>query len=209
VLEENKGISRKRVINKDLYILRNDNNSEGRKKKKSLFLNIKNVSSRDIQIYQKRERLERVYQETCGKFLDEIKAEKLRKWNQFDIKKRGGIKTLAQVMSERKFEELPKGYSSKVYKINYDKTPIRKSTRTQSERLKKGFHSIIQNPRKYFKDVIGEKKSIFARELIDVKHILKLNQESLKKKKQKFSMFEQSLPKKKSVFYSYRKSRKK
>lgn len=171
-------------------------------------MNLKNVSQRDIQIYVKREKLEREYQKTCGQFLDEIKAEKQHKWNQFDIKKRGGVKTLAQVMSEQKFVRASHARASKPLKINHSRAPLSREEKCQNERLKRGFHSIIQNPRKYFKDVIGEKKSIFAKELIDVKNLLQSNQETLKKKR-KLSLKNTMKSKQKSAFYSHRKERKK
>jgi hypothetical protein len=146
---------------------------------------LKNVSARDIRIYKKREKLEEEYKEKCGKLLKFIKDEKQKRWNQIEIKRRGGIKTLKQVMSERKFNKINPNYISKTPKtsLNTNSGRLKKNERSKSEQLKRGFHSIIQNPKKYFKDVVGEKKSIFAKDLINVKQLIEMNQKNLKKKK--------------------------
>lgn len=188
-----------------MYIFRNNLNIN-RKEQRDSFAFLKHVTPRDIRIYRKREKLEKEYKDKCGKLLQLIKEERQNRWNQIDIKRRGGVKTVAQVMNERQLKKFSKssGKRMNLNKMLQGNAHNGQLQRCQSEQLKRGFHSIIQNPKKYFKDVLGEKKSIFAKDLVQVKRLLKSNQKFLHRKRQTQLVTQESITNRFARFYSPR-----
>lgn len=147
------------------------------------------MSPRDIRIYRRREKLEKEYKEKCGKLLDFIREKRQHRWHQLDICRRGGVKTHAQVQSEGQLKELSKSTGKppgRGRKKGGEKTGRAKAEqRSKSEQLKRGLHSIIQNPRKFYKDYLGEKKSAFAKGLATVKGLIESNKKLLRSKRKR------------------------
>lgn len=116
-----------------------------------------------MKVYWKREKLEAEYQQKCGDFIRQLEIERKMKWRTFERRKEVGLKRFK---------------SEKEMRNEFAKNVEKEQKRQRSQRLSKrkasqGLLRIAQDPRRFFKDVIGEKKSLFAQNLGSVKKYLK------------------------------------
>jgi hypothetical protein len=116
-----------------------------------------------MKVYWKREKLEEEYQQVCGKFLKEIELEK-----KFKIKsneRRTGLK-------HKRFQS-QKILKKEILQKMEQEHIQRKNEFFNKKKASQGILKIAQDPKRFFKDVIGEKKSVFAKSLNSVKKYLK------------------------------------
>lgn len=132
----------------------------------------RHLSQRDMQVYWKREKLEEEYQQKCGEFIKNLELEKKRKWGKVEK-----TKNVFRNKSERKMKVQSAGHNDLV-------------EWKEKRAMTKGLLTLTRDPKKFFKDVIGERKSIFAKNLDSVKSNLEREMKRktlfLKKETRKF-----------------------
>jgi hypothetical protein len=123
----------------------------------------RHLSHRDMMVYWKREKLEEEYQQKCGKFIEQLEMEKKRRIKGGDRKRgKGGRRHQSEKLLRKELlQKMDEEHKKKKVEF-YNK-----------KKMSKGLLKIAQDPKRFFKDVIGEKKSIFAQNLSSVKKYLK------------------------------------
>ena len=121
----------------------------------------RHLSQRDMQVYWKREKLEDEYQSKCGKFIEQLEMEKKMRMKTIERRKARGKRYTSEKLLRKE-----------VLKKMEEEHKKRKVEFYNKKKVSKGLLKIAQDPKRFFKDILGEKKSFFARNLSSVKKYL-------------------------------------
>lgn len=150
-----------------------------------------------FRMFEKREDLEKVYKSRCVNFIKNLDEKKksefldrqlkrqttrsrmINRKNKSKSTKRKGKKGLKTIKKEAEKTEKRESNVEREYSFAHIVRENRTSNFLKKKRWSNHMINLKKNPKKYFKDVVGDKKSVFAQTLTNFRNELKHENEKI------------------------------